>query len=172
MAQELRRFQSSAMEMTVIAPHSNKGARAVAGSSASMNTSGLQGPDSPVWSSGSAAIKKIRIRLHDAKTKVWALESEVENRKRHEEFYIYKARERKNRALKYERKLWASNKVRRVVTSTVAAEALSLQIALSHTVYLCAVLAETLRVDELAISRFLPQEDKNKKDGEDKRRVV
>ena len=27
MAQELRRFQSSAMETTVIAPHSNKGAR-------------------------------------------------------------------------------------------------------------------------------------------------
>ena len=42
--------------------------RAVAGSSASTNTSGLQGPDSPVWSSGSGAIKEIR--LHDAETKV------------------------------------------------------------------------------------------------------
>ena len=46
---------------------------------------------------------------------------------------------------------WASNKVRRVVASTVAAEALSLQMALSHAVYLRAVLAETLGVDELAI---------------------
>ena len=40
---------------------------------------------------------------------------------------------------------WASNKVRRVVTSTVAAAALSLQMALSHAVYLRAVLAETLK---------------------------
>ena len=34
-----------------------------------------------------------------------ALEIEVEKRKTHEEFYIDKAREWKNRALKYERKL-------------------------------------------------------------------
>ena len=46
---------------------------------------------------------------------------------------------------------WASNKVRRVVASTVAAEALSLQMALSHAIYLRAVLTETLGVDELAI---------------------
>ena len=46
---------------------------------------------------------------------------------------------------------WTSNKVRRVVHSTVAAEALSLQMALSHAVFLRAVLAETLGVDELAI---------------------
>ena len=124
---------------------------------------------------------------------------------------------------------WGSSKVRLAVASTVAAEALSLQMALSHAVYVRAVLAETLRVDELAISihsytdsnnlhqvinytkfvvnkrlpldiaqiqecvaehkvtvrgvkadalldvitsGFLPQEDKNKKDGEDERRVV
>ena len=104
-----------------------------------------------------------------------ALESEVEKRKTHKEFYIDKAHEGKNRALKYEWKLWASNKVRRVVTSTVGAEALSLQMALSHAIYLRAVLTETLGVDELAISGFLPQEEKNKKDGEDEedeRRVV
>ena len=46
---------------------------------------------------------------------------------------------------------WTSNKVRRVVHSTVAAEALSLQMALSHAVFLRAVIAETLGVDVLAI---------------------
>ena len=46
---------------------------------------------------------------------------------------------------------WTSNKVRRVVHSTVAAEALSLQMALSHAVFLRAVIAETLEVDVLAI---------------------
>ena len=46
---------------------------------------------------------------------------------------------------------WTSNKVRRVVHSTVAAEALSLQMALSHGVFLRAVLAETLGVNDLVI---------------------
>ena len=39
---------------------------------------------------------------------------------------------------------WASNKVKRVVGSTVAAEALSLQTAISHAIYLRAILTEML----------------------------
>ena len=46
---------------------------------------------------------------------------------------------------------WTSNKVRRVVRSTVAAEALSLQMAMSHAIYLRAVLAATLGVNEAEI---------------------
>ena len=45
------------------------------------------------------------VSRHISVSKVRALESEVEKRKTHEEFYIDKAREWKNRALKYERKL-------------------------------------------------------------------
>ena len=39
---------------------------------------------------------------------------------------------------------WASNKVKRVIGSARAAEALSLQMAISHRVFLRALLAETL----------------------------
>ena len=46
---------------------------------------------------------------------------------------------------------WTSNKVKRVVGSTVAAEALSLQMALAHSIYLRAILAETLGVEDLSI---------------------
>lgn len=46
---------------------------------------------------------------------------------------------------------WTSNKVKRVVGSTVAAEALSMQMALAHSIYLRAILAETLGVDDLSI---------------------
>ena len=59
--------------------------------------------DSPVWSSGSGALKEIR--LHDAEMKVKSLEKDNSRLKEHEEFYINKAREWKNRALKYERTL-------------------------------------------------------------------
>ena len=56
---------------------------------------------SPVWSSGSGAIKEIR--LHEAEMKVKSLERENSKLREHEEFYINKAREWKNRALRYER---------------------------------------------------------------------
>ena len=46
---------------------------------------------------------------------------------------------------------WTSNKVRRVVGSTAAAEALSLHMATSHTIYLREVLAETLGVEAAVI---------------------
>ena len=46
---------------------------------------------------------------------------------------------------------WASNKVKRVVGSTVAAEALSMQMALAHSIYLRAILAETLGVEDQSI---------------------
>ena len=56
---------------------------------------------SPIWSSGSGAIKEIR--LHEAEMKVKSLERENSKLREHEEFYINKAREWKNRALRYER---------------------------------------------------------------------
>merc|ERR1712098_786010 len=59
--------------------------------------------DSPVWSSGSGALKEMR--LHDAEVKVKSLEKDNARLREHEEFYIDKAREWKNRALKYERSL-------------------------------------------------------------------
>ena len=43
---------------------------------------------------------------------------------------------------------WASNKVKRVVVSTLAAEAMSLQETIGHGIYLRAVLAETVGVKE------------------------
>jgi len=59
--------------------------------------------DSPVWSSGSGALKEMR--LYDAEVKVKSLEKDNARLREHEEFYINKAREWKNRALKYERSL-------------------------------------------------------------------
>merc|ERR1719184_214283 len=73
---------------------------------AATNTSAQQ--DSPVWSSGSGAIKEIR--LHEAEMTVKSLEVEVKKVKEHEEHYMYKAKEWKNRCLKYERTL-VSNKI-------------------------------------------------------------
>ena len=71
---------------------------------------------------------------------------------------------------------WTSKKVRRVVGSTVAAEALLLQMAMSHTIYLREVLAETLGVEALAIpiksfidSNNLYQVAKSTKSVEDRR---
>ena len=69
-------------------------------SSAACNTS-VTTAGSPVWSSGSGAIKEIR--LHNAEMRVKTLEKENVKLKEHEEFYINKAREWKSRALKYER---------------------------------------------------------------------
>merc|ERR1712029_507497 len=73
------------------------------GSSVSTNTSVNTSNESPVWSSGSGALKEMR--LHDAEVKVKSLEKENVRLKEHEEFYINKAREWKSRALKYERTL-------------------------------------------------------------------
>jgi len=95
LTQDARRLQANAMETTVVAPRA---------SVAATNTSAL--PDSPVWSSGSGAIKEIR--LHEAEMKT--LEGEVKKVKEHEEHYMNKAKEWKNRCLKYERTL-VSNKI-------------------------------------------------------------
>ena len=46
---------------------------------------------------------------------------------------------------------WTSNKVKRVVGSTLAAEALSLKMGLDHGFYLRAILAEVLAVDMFKI---------------------
>merc|ERR1712029_258319 len=73
------------------------------GSSVSTNTSVNTSNESPVWSSGSGALKEMR--RHDAEVKVKSLEKENIRLKEHEEFYINKAREWKSRALKYERTL-------------------------------------------------------------------
>merc|ERR1712181_26632 len=97
LTQDARRLQANAMETTVVAPRA---------SVAATNTSAL--PDSPVWSSGSGAIKEIR--LHEAEMKVKTLEGEVKKVKEHEEHYMNKAKEWKNRCLKYERTL-VTNKI-------------------------------------------------------------
>merc|ERR1712181_78404 len=98
LTQDARRLQANAMETTVVAPRA---------SVAATNTSAL--PDSPVWSSGSGAIKEIR--LHEAEMKVKTLEGEVN-----------KAKELKNRCLKYERTL-VSNKIPVPGKENVAASA-------------------------------------------------
>merc|ERR1711942_323831 len=99
LTQEIRRYQASAMDTTVIQPKTQSSKPAEV-SSASCNTS-VTTAGSPVWSSGSGAIKEIR--LHNAEMRVKTLEKENVKLKEHEEFYINKAREWKSRALKYER---------------------------------------------------------------------
>merc|ERR1719418_443356 len=120
LTQEIRRQQASAMDTTCIglgqrsAPAAagagpgqvgklpqDVGSTRLANAAAATNTSASA--DSPVWSSGSGALKEIR--LHDAEMKVKSLEKDNLRLKEHEEFYINKAREWKNRALKYERSL-------------------------------------------------------------------
>jgi len=111
LTQEIRRNQSTAMDTTCFGLGGSKPqARAASAqsSAASTNTSmatssSSASSDSPVWSSGSGALKEIR--LHDAEMKVKSLEKDNSRLKEHEEFYINKAREWKNRALKYERTL-------------------------------------------------------------------
>ena len=87
------------MDTTVIQPKAQP-AKHPEVSSAACNTS-VTTAGSPVWSSGSGAIKEIR--LHNAEMRVKTLEKENVKLKEHEEFYINKAREWKSRALKYER---------------------------------------------------------------------
>jgi len=99
LTQEIRRYQASAMDTTVIQPKAQP-AKLPEVSSAACNTS-VTTAGSPVWSSGSGAIKEIR--LHNAEMRVKTLEKENVKLKEHEEFYINKAREWKSRALKYER---------------------------------------------------------------------
>ena len=111
LTQEIRRNQSSAMDTTCFGlGNSRPQTRAasaqssVASTNTSVTTSSSSATsDSPVWSSGSGALKEIR--LHDAEMKVKSLEKDNSRLKEHEEFYINKAREWKNRALKYERTL-------------------------------------------------------------------
>eukprot|EP00092_Neocalanus_flemingeri_P036179 GFUD01039391.1.p1 GENE.GFUD01039391.1~~GFUD01039391.1.p1 ORF type:complete len:209 (-),score=56.94 GFUD01039391.1:47-673(-) len=88
------------MDTTVINPRVQSTPAEV--SSAATNTA-VTTAASPVWSSGSGAIKEIR--LHSAEMKVKSLEKENGKLKEHEEFYINKAREWKSRALKYEKTL-------------------------------------------------------------------
>ena len=56
---------------------------------------------SPVWSSGSGALKEMQ--LHELQVKTKSLEKDNSRLREHEDFYINKAREWKSRALKYER---------------------------------------------------------------------
>ena len=107
LTQEIRRNQSEAMDTTCFGPksQSRQASSAVQSSTSATNTSVVTSAssESPVWSSGSGALKEIR--LHDAEMKVKSLEKDNIRLKEHEEFYINKAREWKNRALKYERTL-------------------------------------------------------------------
>ena len=116
LTQEIRRIQSqAAMDTTSFGLGSKSAsqqsrassqASSTSSTAASTNTSMMTtsaSSDSPVWSSGSGALKEIR--LYDAELKVKSLEKENSRLKEHEEFYINKAREWKNRALKYERTL-------------------------------------------------------------------
>merc|ERR1712142_1456758 len=98
LTQQLRRLQSSAMDTTLVDKKTNPKVKEneTCGSSTSAPAAG-----SPVWSSGSGAIKEIR--LHEAEMKVKSLERENSKLREHEEFYINKAGEWKNRALRYER---------------------------------------------------------------------
>jgi len=101
LTQEMRRYQASAMDTTVIQPKAQPAKiprflQLHATLLSSVTTAG-----SPVWFSGSGAIKEIR--LHTAEMRVTTLEKENVKLKEHEEFYINKAREWKSRALKYER---------------------------------------------------------------------
>jgi len=70
--------------------------------SSSTNTSVVgASTESPVWSCGSGALKELR--LHEAENKVKSLEKDNAKLKEHEEFYITRGDEWKNRALKYEK---------------------------------------------------------------------
>ena len=64
LTQDLRRSQAAAMDTTIQAPRG----RPASAASTATNTSAAA--DSPVWSSGSGAIKEIR--LHEAESQVSA----------------------------------------------------------------------------------------------------
>merc|ERR1719481_2457491 len=101
LTQEIRRHQSSAaaLDSTMVVPSSVKQPLK------QKQQEQLQG--SPVWSSGSGALKEIQ--LHNAEMRVKTLEKENKTLKEHEEFYLNKGREWKNRALKYEKTLEKNN---------------------------------------------------------------
>merc|ERR1719445_303481 len=74
LTQEIRRNQSSAMDTTCFRPQTRTSSAQAQSSAASTNTSVMTSSassDSPVWSSGSGALKEIR--LHDAEMKVKSL---------------------------------------------------------------------------------------------------
>ena len=102
LTQQLRRQQSAALDTTclgargrVVAPQASSQPTAPAA-----NISVQTGPpsadsQSPVWSSGSGALKEIQ--LHELQVKIKSLEKDNARLREHEEFYINKAREWKNR---------------------------------------------------------------------------
>ena len=108
LTQQLRRQQSAALDTTcfgargrVVAPPASSQPTAPAA-----NISVQAGPpsadsQSPVWSSGSGALKEMQ--LHELQVKTKSLEKDNSRLREHEDFYINKAREWKSRALKYER---------------------------------------------------------------------
>merc|ERR1719481_1150755 len=99
LTQEIRRHQSSAsaLDSTMVAPPTNT----------KQPLQQVQVQGSPVWSSGSGALKEIQ--LHNAEMRVITLEKENSKLKEHEEFYLNKGREWKNRALKCEKVLEKHN---------------------------------------------------------------
>jgi len=102
LTQEMRRYQASAMDTTMIQPKAQPAKNPEASSFSCMqHFCSVTNAGSPVWSSGSGATKEIR--LHTAEMRVKTQGKENVKLKEHEEFYINKAREWKSRALKYER---------------------------------------------------------------------
>merc|ERR1712106_543805 len=95
LTQEIRRYQSSASNLD--------STMQVQPSAKSAVQSSVREVGSPVWSSGSGALKEIQ--LHNAEVRLKTLEKENKTLKEHEEFYINKGREWKSRALKYEKVL-------------------------------------------------------------------
>ena len=94
---EIRRQQSSSLDTTQVG-----GARARSGPPLRPQPE-TEPSEPPVWNSGSGALKEMR--LYEMESKVKSLEKDNARLKEHEEFYINKAREWKNRALKHERLL-------------------------------------------------------------------
>ena len=117
LTQEMRRQATASLDTTclgargrVAAPQTSQPAQQSSNTSinTTSNTSLRSEPapadtQSPVWSSGSGALKEMQ--LHELQVKTKSLEKDNARLREHEEFYINKAREWKNRALKYERSL-------------------------------------------------------------------
>ena len=102
LTQEIRRQQSSSLDTTVLGAKRRTVPSVASGQTqqpqaASTSTES----DLAVWSSGSGALKEMR--LLDLQVKTKSLEKDNSRLKEHEEFYINKAREWKNRALRYEK---------------------------------------------------------------------
>ena len=117
LTQEMRRQATASLDTTclgargrVVAPQTSQPAQQSSNPpiNPTSNTSLRSEPapadtQSPVWSSGSGALKEMQ--LHELQVKTKSLEKDNARLREHEEFYINKAREWKNRALKYERSL-------------------------------------------------------------------